>query len=779
MRRRRGHGPRGGRSPSPKWSARLLTAAFVSVLSILPAVAAVPVAAAGTPSSSAGAAPRVVAGPAPLPRGAVASGLLPPATVLHLGIVLRPRDPVGLAAFLRSAYSPGSPNYHRFLARGQFGPRFGATPSQIASVTSALRSLALTPGPVAADRLYIPVSGTVSAIGATLHTSFRRVKFRGGAPLASSMTTEGYSNVTPATLPSKIASHVATVVGLSDVLGIHPNYVLGRRPVVPSGSSYRDGSTPGDTPASMPAGLAPASLPTGAVASSSPPPAGPVTCGPIGGSPVPSLGAYQASSLYSAGLTGSGVTIALFELSGYQSQDVSTFESDCGLHTSVVNVPVDGGAAMGPMAIEPISDIEATAAVAPGATVQVYNGPNPWDIWSAIVNQDTAQIVSTSWDSCEQGQGNSYLQAESTFFAQAAAQGQSIFAASGDWGASGCNYSGSGPMTASVEDPASQPWVTGVGGTNLSLNSSGTRSSEVAWSGSGGGISQYWSRPSWQVAPGVSEAAYPNRMREVPDVAASASPSGTPYYFYCTYSACGPPGWGAVGGTSLAAPLWAALSGVVQQACGTSLGFVAPALYDAAQAGRTGVLTDVTSGSNADGGPGYPAGPGYDMVTGLGAPNAAGLQQALCGTSAVTLSPSGLSLHTAAGVAGSASALVANHTSHTVPVGAPTVGSPFSVSADTCPTDLPAGGSCSVSVSIQSDTGGTFGGILSVPYGSGAALSASVSATVTSSVAYSTAKGYWVTTAGGNVYNYGDATWYGSPASVHPPSAVVGMAQKD
>ena len=274
----------------------------------------------------------------------------------------------------------------------------------------------------------------------------------------------------------------------------------------------------------------------------------------------------------------------------------------------------------------------------------------------------------------------------------------------------------------------------------------------------------------------MTEAAYPNKMREVPDVAASASPSGTPYYYYCTYSACGPPGWGAVGGTSLAAPLWAGLSAVVQQSCGSPIGFAAPALYSSQQAGQAGVLTDITSGSNSDGGPGYNAGPGYDMVTGLGVPDAAGLSQALCGNATVSISPATLSIHTSTGVAATEAVQVSNHSPQSVPLGRPSVGAPFGISADGCPPDLAPGGICSVTVRIESATPGTFSGVVTVPYGSGSSLSASVSAQISGSVASSTTKGYWVTTAAGNVYNYGDAIWYGSPASVHPASAIVGIA---
>src|SRR5205807_3747657 len=116
------------------------------------------------------------------------------------------------------------------------------------------------------------------------------------------------------------------------------------------------------------------------------------------------------------------------------------------------------------------------------------------------------------------------------------------------------------------------PYVTGIGGTNLTLNSANTYSSETVWNAGflggagGGGISQFWKQPSWQSGPGVQNS-YSNGMRETPDVSLDADPA-TGYPIYCTAgSSCNGSGgiggssggWITVGGTSAAAPMWAAM----------------------------------------------------------------------------------------------------------------------------------------------------------------------------------------------------------------------------
>ena len=201
-------------------------------------------------------------------------------------------------------------------------------------------------------------------------------------------------------------------------------------------------------------------------------------------------------------------------------------------------------------------------------------------------------------------------------------------------GSSDCN--GITNNAPAVDDPASQPLVTGVGG--LSVNDINPLS-ETVWntpakSGSGGagggGASILWSRPSWQNAPGVPASA---TMRLVPDLSTDADPSTgfVQYYTGTSQGACHQNcagGWNSVGGTSIGAPMVSSLVAVAAQSCNTSrLGFINPSLYAMAGTG----FTDVTTGSNDLYNVGeYSAGVGYDMASGLGSPSGAGFFAGLC-----------------------------------------------------------------------------------------------------------------------------------------------------
>jgi kumamolisin len=328
-------------------------------------------------------------------------------------------------------------------------------------------------------------------------------------------------------------------------------------------------------------------------------------------------------------VTGAGQTLALFELDGYTASDISAYESTYGLpNVPLENVLVDsatGGAGGG--AGEVTLDIELMLAVAPGASkIIVYEGPNNdqgiLDTYAKIANENRAKSVSTSWGLSEDGSSSSFLQAENAIFKQMAAQGQSIFAAAGDDGA---NDNGS---SLSVDDPGSQPYVVGVGGTNLSTRGDGSYGSETTWhsgsSGGGGGVSAIWTQPDWQngIATAVNLGSI--SMRNVPDVSLDADPN-TGYAIYCNGS------WGVWGGTSAAAPLWAGFTALVnqqRQANGLGpLGFANPSLYRIGQTGSYGADFHDINDNSTNGH--YPAVSGYDNATGWGSFNGDGLFQSL------------------------------------------------------------------------------------------------------------------------------------------------------
>src|SRR5579875_1846697 len=245
----------------------------------------------------------------------------------------------------------------------------------------------------------------------------------------------------------------------------------------------------------------------------------------------------------------------------------------------------------------------------------------------------------------------SEVKQESVFFQAAAAQGETILAASGDLGATGCYDPRTKTNTfPAVDDPASQPYVTGVGGTTLRINADNTYQSEQVWNdraiqngASGGGLSQIWRMPPWQQGPGVANA-YTTGYREVPDVSVNADPQ-TGYDVYCSVGNCAfNGGWMVMGGTSAAAPVWAVMVTLANEAAIKAnsfvMGFLNPSLYeishDASGTSYASAFHDVVpvaGGANSndyvDSGNTYPDTSMYDLATGLGSFDAYNLAQNL------------------------------------------------------------------------------------------------------------------------------------------------------
>ena len=232
--------------------------------------------------------------------------------------------------------------------------------------------------------------------------------------------------------------------------------------------------------------------------------------------------AYGFDGLYASGNLGAGQTVAIFELEPFLLSDVAAFD-ECFFgrsHTSSITVlPIDGGQLPGPGSGEAALDVEEVSALAPAAHLDVYEAPQTFTSWideiAAIVSQDRASVVSTSWGLCEAelaADSPGFQQIENVLFQQAALEGQSWFAASGDSGSEGCSRNDPTDTSLSVSDPASQPYVTGVGGTTLLAPTDPP--TEVVWNdggiagegsdgGGGGGLSSLWQMPSWQSAPHV------------------------------------------------------------------------------------------------------------------------------------------------------------------------------------------------------------------------------------------------------------------------------------
>jgi len=214
--------------------------------------------------------------------------------------------------------------------------------------------------------------------------------------------------------------------------------------------------------------------------------------GGSGLTPSQSSSIYGANKLYSLGSRGQGkgATLAVFELSGYTSSDVTTYEHQffgASENVPLVDINVDGGP-LTPVCpkgdkcnppndysgdIEVVADIETQIAIAPQIDgILVYNAPNDFqgitilDEYLKIAHDNLADSISSSWGACEQDTGFAAAQAESVAFKQMATQGQSMFSAAGDTGAYDC-LRGSGLTKLTVDDPSSQPYVTAVGGTSF------------------------------------------------------------------------------------------------------------------------------------------------------------------------------------------------------------------------------------------------------------------------------------------------------------------------
>jgi kumamolisin len=364
---------------------------------------------------------------------------------------------------------------------------------------------------------------------------------------------------------------------------------------------------------------------------------------PSGGlKPVDMLSAYNIKPLRSAGVDGSGQTVVFFEIDGFRQADLDAYTKKFSL--PAMHPIVKAGPKLAPQG-EAEMDLEAVHAIAPGAKLVVYTLNQSQlskqarsssqfldavvNFQRKIVNENPGAIVSNSVGSCSSVLGKGTATALKAIYDRADALGEAWFAASGDQGAYDCLQSleqpGDPPSSrdVGVDLPSSAPGVTGVGGTRLSVRTDGSWYAEQAWegpaevAGSGGGVSTYFSRPTWQSAPGVGNTAFDRaRAREVPDVSAIADPSTSG-----TYSIAG--NFTQEGGTSQAAPIWAALAALINQYVskhgGKKLGFYNPALYALARSPRPyAPFHDVTLGDNLK----YPATSGFDMATGLGTPNA-------------------------------------------------------------------------------------------------------------------------------------------------------------
>jgi subtilase family serine protease len=344
---------------------------------------------------------------------------------------------------------------------------------------------------------------------------------------------------------------------------------------------------------------------------------------------------YGIDSLTSRGLDGSGETIVLPEIDDLpNTADLAAFARKFNLPPFDVTVkrdPAHWGTpeGQGKPGSEVTLDLEVAHAIAPGAKFVPYIGSPQADqtaaAFDALVAQNPGAIISDSIGACETGLSTALLQQGATSNERAVAQGMSHFVAAGDRGAYDC-----GQNTApSVDFPSALPTVTSVGGTTMFQTPQGTYQKEAAWgnpisqAGTGGGLSRFFRRPAYQAGPGVNNQ-FSNGNRQVPDVAGVAD-QNTGYHIILGRRDA------QIGGTSAAAPLWAAVIALINQDLKKKglkpVGFANPALYWMGQNSsqlQASPFHQVTEGNNLA----YSATPGWNYCTGLGTLQAGALDSA-------------------------------------------------------------------------------------------------------------------------------------------------------
>jgi hypothetical protein len=504
-------------------------------------------------------------------------GRVPASTRLDLAFGLPLRHPQDLTNLLRQIYQPGSPAFRHYLTPGQFAAAFGPTEADYQSVIDFAMAHGLTVTGTHPNRTLVDVNGAVGDIERALHVHMNLYRH----------PTENRTFYAPDAQPSIDLETSVLVIG-----GLH-NYTLPHpcvHPVtaVPSGRNQpQAGSGPDNTY--------------------------------LGGD-------FPAAYASGVSLNGAGQAVGVFELEGYDTNSITTYEGLASITPSVplTNILIDGysGAYTNDgVNLEVCLDIEMAIAMAPGlANVMVYEG-NPG---VNTVGNDVLNRMAT--DNQAKQLSSSYLfdinVSTDQIFQQFAAQGQSFFQSSGDYDA----YSGP------VLEPADDPNITVVGGTFLSTSGPlGSWVSESTWNvggstGSGGGISVVIPIPFWQQGIDMSTNQGSTTLRNLPDV------SMLGYDAWVQYSGGGV----AVQGTSIAAPLWAGFTALVNQQAALNgqpqLGFANPSLYAIGKSTNyTACFHDITTGNNTSSASpsNFYAVAGYDLCTGWGTPIGSNLIAAL------------------------------------------------------------------------------------------------------------------------------------------------------
>jgi len=535
------------------------------------------------------------------------------------------RPPDREAAFqqlLRDLHAPGSSSYHHWLASEEVGTRFGPADADLDAVTGWLTSSGFAVNRVSKGRRFIEFSGTVGQVNAAFHTQIRDYLVNGEVH---------HANATEIQIPEALAQIVAGLSPLHDFRPAPQLQVAGKGSYDASARRF---------------------IPEFNLPSSSQPLR-------YGVAPADFYAEYDLNPLYSSSVTGAGVTIGIIDESNIDLSLVNDYRSVFGLSSQAVQVVLDGGdPGANSSDVESYLDVEMAGAVAPAATINLYlSAGSPYQDPLALaalraIEDDQADVLSISWGAGEQELGTSGNQVWNALWEQAAAQGQTVLVATGDYGQTpDTNYLDQASLAGpAVNGLASTPWNIAVGGTDFYYSdyATGAPSASTFWNAAndpvtkgslktpiteqvwndaygldafrsgnyaaGGGASNCtnvnaitggcvsgYAKPAWQTGPGVPA----DSVRDIPDVSLFAS-NGANYSAYvtcdsegdCTPDASGNFNFDLVGGTSGSTPAMAAITALVVQKYGRQ-GQADTVLYPLAQQKPT-AFHDVTLGGNWD-----------------------------------------------------------------------------------------------------------------------------------------------------------------------------------
>lgn len=534
-----------------------------------------------------------------------AMGRLPSNQVLQLDLVLQLRDQAGLESYLKALYDPTSPSYRHFLTPQEFTARFGPTQDDYDTVVRFAKTYGFQVVGGSRDSMDVQVKGSVANIEAAFHVNMRTFRHP-----AENRDFFGPDSEPTLDLPFNLW-HISGLDNYSI-----PHALFENR------NDFAQAN-----------GIAPEMAVSNATTGS----------GPSGSF----LGSDMRVAYYGAGpMTGAGQSLGLLEYYGTDLADLKTYFANVGQPdlSGVVSLVSTDGTSTTCLKSSRCDDTEQTLdmtqalGMAPGlSSLVVYVGSTD----TAMIGAMTTHNPLPGTIGCSWGWTPVDPTTLDPYFEKMAAQGQNFFVASGDsstWKSS--NY----PW------PAEDANVVTVGGTDLvTTGAGGAWSSETAWVDSGGGISPHRvAIPAWQKLSGVINSTNKGSTtyRNGPDVSANANFT---FYVCADQTSCTA---NTYGGTSFAAPMWAAYIALVNQQLVQNsqppIGFINPTIY--AQNVSGGALTaaysqnfhDITSGTSGS----YSAVKGYDLVTGWGSPNN-GLFSALTGavaTSGFTLTATPVSI---------------------------------------------------------------------------------------------------------------------------------------